>query len=166
MAQRPRGAARCALLLAGCWLATACVDNPVWLPDLDPAFHRCQVEPVFDHSCATLACHGDGRRPFHVFTRNRLRLAGDATDLNQPLTEAEIAANFDNARGFLADRPQDSWLLKKPLEQSAGGYFHLGKHQFAGPDVWASTDDAEYQVVLQWLRGATDDPTCVAKGTL
>jgi len=152
--------------MAGWLVAAGCVDNPIWLPDLDPAFHRCEVQPVFDNSCSTLACHGDGRRPFHVFTRNRLRLEGEITDLNQPLTQAEIDANFDNARGFASDRAQESWLLKKPLEPSAGGWFHIGKERFEGEDVWTTTDDPNYQVVLRWLAGEVGDPTCVAKGSL
>lgn len=158
----------------GAWLLWAaftgfmagCVTNPVAIADLDPAFHRCQVQPVFDNSCATLACHGDVRRPFHVFTRNRLRLVGPDTDRNLPLTEAEMAANFDNARGFAADTPEQSWLLLKPLEQSAGGYFHIGKERFGGADVWTSTEEAGYQQVLAWLRGAKEDPECVALGSL
>ena len=157
---------RLALALTCCVFCFGCVDNPTWSPELDPAFHRCEVQPVFDHSCSTLACHGDAKRPFHVFTRNRLRLTGDMTDLNQLLTEAEIVANYDNARGFAADRPEESWLLLKPLEQGAGGYFHVGKERFEGPDVWTSRDDPGYQRVLAWLRGDKADPECIAPGSL
>ena len=168
MGRRPPRVHPLAALIA-CWACAAgCienVENAVSFPDLDPAFHRCEVEPVFDHSCSALACHGDAQRPFHVFTRNRLRLVGTNTDRNQLLTDEEISANFDNARGFAADPPEDSWLLRKPLEQAAGGYFHVGKERFGGEDVWTTRDDADYQVVLAWLRGATADPQCIAPGS-
>lgn len=37
----------------------------------------------------------------------------------------ERAFNFDAARAMVSpDAPEDSWLLRKPLEQSAGGSVH------------------------------------------
>ena len=144
--------------------ALGCVDNPPEMSELDPAFFRCRVQPIFDLSCSALACHGDGRRAFHVFTRNRMRLVGTNAERILPLTEDEVSANFDNARGFAETPPEASLLLLKPLEQGAGGYFHLGKDRFEGEDVWTTRDDADYQTLLAWLRGEIADPTCVYAG--
>lgn len=155
----------------GIWLAAAvlattagCVDNPVQTQDLDHAFYRCKVQPILDHSCSALACHGKLERPFHVFTRNRLRLIETSSDQNTPLTPGELDANFDNARGFAGAPADESWLLLKPLEQHAGGYFHKGKDLFDGPDVWTSREDDDFVTVLAWLRGEKADPDCVYPG--
>ena len=147
-------------------VCAACVDNPPFDVEVDEAFFRCRVEPVLDRSCSALACHGDARRPFHVFTRNRLRLRSADERLDRPLTSAEVAANYDNARFFLAEAAEDSWLLKKPLAQDAGGWFHLGAHLYGDEDIWIATDDPEYQTVLDWARGASEDPSCTYAGTL
>jgi hypothetical protein len=131
---------------------------------LDVPYYRCKVQPVLDNGCAQLACHGDARRAFHVFTRNRLRLDGTNTDRNQPLTERELLANFDNAAGFAAADPDASWLLNKPLDEAGGGWFHLGRELFGGDDVWLTRDDDGYTTVREWLAGATEDPACAYRG--
>lgn len=136
------------------------------LPELDAAYFRCRVQPVLAKDCGQLACHGDARRYLKVYSRNRLRDGGTEAERNAAFRDAERAANFANARAFTDVRsPAKSLLLLKPLDEAAGGYFHRGAEIFGGGDVFASTEDPDYQVLLQWIDGATEDPACVEPGS-
>ncbi|HEV8245985.1 MAG TPA: hypothetical protein VGP93_09465, partial [Polyangiaceae bacterium] len=57
-------------------------------------------------------------------------------------------------------------LLKKPLEQRAGGYYHgaTTKLGHRSDNVFASQADPEYQVLLDWVRGATEAADCLDPG--
>ena len=145
----------------------ACVDNPPQaLPDLDVAFHRCRVQPIVDARCSTLACHGDVRRPFHSFTRNRMRLVGTNLQRNLPLSAEELQLNYDSAIGFAdPEVPEESWLLLKPLDADAGGYYHRGKELYSAGDVFLDVEDPDYVTLSAWVSGETEDPGCVYPGT-
>lgn len=145
----------------------ACVDNPPQaLPALDVAFHRCRVQPVVDARCSMLACHGDVRRPFHTFTRNRMRLVGSNEQRNLALSPEELQLNLDSALGFVSpEAPDESWLLLKPLDADAGGYFHQGKELYAAGDVFLDAEDPDYVTLREWIAGGTEDPACVYPGT-
>jgi hypothetical protein len=55
------------------------------LPALDENFYRCNVEPIFDRTCAHLGCHGvepdlaagDPGRALRTYHRGRLRIVGE-----------------------------------------------------------------------------------------
>lgn len=163
------------MLLAAAWALAACVDNPPQaLPALDVAFHRCRVQPIVDARCSMLACHGDVRRPFHTFTRNRMRLVGSNVQRNLPLStktneddpDGELELNYASAIGFAdPDVPEESWLLLKPLDADAGGYYHRGKEIFSAGDVFLDTEDPDYQTLQAWVSGETADPDCIYPGT-
>jgi hypothetical protein len=72
-----------------------------------------------------------------------------------PASDAEIEATMERARSMLvaAARPEDSLLLRKPLELSAGGAAHMGRDRF-GRNLFATTDDPRYRALLTW---ANDD---------
>ena len=144
-------------------LLTACteVNPPAPQPQVDEAFFRCDVQPVVTKWCSSFACHGDARRYFHVFARNRLRAQGTEAERNAPLTPAEMTANFESARAMLAD----GLLTQKPLEQEAGGYFHRGATLFGEGNVFASESDPEWRVLNDWAAGKKEDPTCVELGS-
>jgi hypothetical protein len=144
----------------------ACIENPPRAISLDRKYFECQVQPVLDKSCSQNACHGDARRPFHVFARNRMRVVGTNVQRDLPLSTEELDANFTNALGFASpDDPPKSWLLMKPLDERAGGYFHRGQDLFGGDDVFVSTDDPDYERLLGWISGAAEQPDCVYAGT-
>jgi hypothetical protein len=150
------------LLVAACQT----VDQPRALPALDEPYFRCRVQPILTKDCATFACHGDGRRYFRVFARNRLRAGGTEKDRNAALTEAERAANFDAARAVVdPDKPSESPLLKKPLEAAAGGWFHRGALIYNGGNVFLTAADPDYTALAMWVAGAKEDPTCVEPGS-
>lgn len=145
----------------------ACVDNPPQaLPQLDAPYYRCRVQPVVDARCSMLACHGDVRRPFHSFTRNRMRLVGSNEQRNLPLSAEELELNMKSALGFVDPaQPDESWLLLKPLDADAGGYYHRGKEIFQAGDVFLDDEDPDYVTVRGWIAGETEDPACVFAGT-
>jgi hypothetical protein len=142
------------------------------LAALDEPYFRCHVQPVLTKSCAAFACHGDARRYFHVFARNRLRLMAWGDPLaqeqarNVALTADERAANFDAARGFVDARsPDASYLLLKPLEGAAGGYYHRGALIFGQGNVFATREDPDFVVFSKWVHGQQEDPSCVEPGS-
>lgn len=150
------------LLLAGC---RADLSDPAPLPALDEPYFRCRVQPVLTRSCSAFACHGDGRRFFRVFARNRLRLGGTEAERNAFLRADERAYNFDSARAVVnAADPSQSLLLRKPLETTAGGYYH-GATLRGTSDVFAGEDDPDFKVLSAWVHGEKEDPACVEPGS-
>ncbi len=152
------------LLLTGCQSG---FDDARALAPLDEAYFRCRVQPVLAKSCAAFACHGDGRRYFRVYARNRLRLGGDETTRNAPLSVEERAANFGAAVAMVdAQNPAQSFLVLKPLELAAGGYYHRGAVIFGAGNVFSDRNDPDFQTLYHWaVTGAKEDPSCVEPGS-
>ena len=135
-------------------------------PVVDEAFFRCRVQPVLAQSCAMLACHGDERRAFRVYARNRLRLDPAESKRNALFADEERAANLASARALIdLDDPAGSYLLLKGLESSAGGYFHRGATIFGEGNVFDGRDAADYKTLVDWVGGKSADPTCVEPGS-
>lgn len=146
---------------------------PVAPPPLDRAYFRCHVQSVLTRSCSMFACHGaDGTsgtnsRYFRVYARSRLRPPGIAEAMrNSTFTTAEYDANF-TAAGDLVDvaAPDDSLLLLKPLEQSAGGFFHRGADLYGQGNVFLTRADPDFVLLSAWVHGATEDPKCIEPGS-
>lgn len=135
-------------------------------PDLDEAFFACQVQPLLTKYCGTFVCHGDSRRYLTIYARNRLRFdIVDENERNMPLSEDERAFNYESARALVdGDDPEQSWLLLKPLEQSAGGYYHVGAETFGGGDVFTDVDDRDYRLLLRWASGERQETVCPTDG--
>ncbi|MCA9688013.1 MAG: hypothetical protein R3A51_22685 [Nannocystaceae bacterium] len=142
----------------------ACAENPPVESTLDEPYFRCQVQPVLEARCAMLACHGDEVRPLRIYARNRLRLDAEDTQLNLPMSDEELALNYANAAAFVDDDPDTSFLLRKPLDEAAGGYYHAGRELFDMGDVFTDTEDVGYQVLRAWAEGEVADPACVYAG--
>jgi hypothetical protein len=161
------GASSASAVLAVALVACQGLGGPAPSPEtpLDEAFFRCRVQPVLTKNCATLACHGDGARPFVVFARNRLRLGGSEADRNAFLGDDERAYNFRSAAAMVdADRPDESPLLMKPLATAAGGWFHGATRLEGGQDVFDERE-GEWTVLSDWAHGATDDSDCIEPGS-
>lgn len=149
-----------ALLLAIASCAGA-LDEPAPQTRFDRELFRCAVQPVLAARCAFPACHGDARRPLSLFAPGRMRYAVGWDRPTEPLTDAELATNFTVASGFATSSATGTaWLLAKPLAAEGGGYFHRGAELYAAGDVFASTDDAGYQLLARWIAGETADATC------
>ena len=152
------------LLLMGL-VAAGCQDNPVDESELDEAYYRCRVQPVFDARCSMLECHGTEERPLRVFSRNRLRLDADPVQLNLPMSDEELVLNRESAVGFVdGEDPHRSMLSRKPLDEDAGGYYHEGRELYLAGDVFADEDDDDYQTLLAWVSGESEDPACSYAG--
>ena len=134
---------------------------------LDEAYFRCNVQPILTKSCAAYACHGSSVRYFKLFGRNRLRLGGTIAKLNAPMSAAERAWNYDAARALVDPAsPDTTLLLLKPLEGSAGGYFHGGATFFGQGNVFPDRKDPDYVVLEKWVHGTkAEDPACVEPGS-
>ena len=67
-------------------------------------------------------------------------------------TEEQSRRNYEMVTKLVnASDPESSRFLLKPLSQVAGGLPHTGGNH------WASTEDPEYQVVLDWIRALPAD---------
>ncbi len=170
--------ARLAFLAPPTLLALGCtqsgLDAPAPVPALDEPYFRCHVQPVVTQYCSAFACHGDARRYFHVYARNRLRLVPAGLDRvaeeqlrNSQLTGDERLSNFEAARAMVdAASPDTSWLLLKPLESSAGGYYHRGALIFNEGNVFATKADPGFVVLSSWVNGAVEpDRNCIEPGS-
>ncbi len=150
-------------------LPTACtvdLEDGASLPALDESFYRCRVQPIVTKSCSMFVCHGDANRYYKLFARNRLRLGLQEEQRNATTTEAERRFDFDATRAHVdAANPRQSLLLLKPLDQSAGGYFHGGATEYGMGDVFLSEDEPDYQTMLAWVNGETEDPSCIEPGS-
>lgn len=137
-------------------------------PPLDEPYFRCKVQPILTKSCSTFACHGDARRYYRVFARNRLRAGGSEADRNVPLTPLERQANFEASRAYVdpsGNAPQGNLLLTKPLETSAGGSFHRGATLFGAGNVFSNQEDPDFKTLSMWAQGAKEDASCVEPGS-
>jgi hypothetical protein len=149
-------------------VATGCQDlgGKDDLATLDEPFFRCQVQPIVTKSCGMFLCHGDAARYYTVFTRNRLRFGLSEDERNATMTVVERRYAYDATRAHVdRDDPAQSLLLLKPLDESAGGYFHGGATEFGQGDVYLSTDEPDYQTLLAWINGATDATDCIEPGS-
>ena len=108
-------------------------------------------------------------RFFRIYARNRLRLGVGPLELNRPLREEEVRANYDATRALVdsLDTPEESMMIRKPLESSQGGYYHGATRIFrgAGANVFASREDPGFQKLLSWSEGAYGDPNCEDPGS-
>lgn len=139
-------------------LLVACLDgpgDPVVLPDADYDAFVDDVHPVLEAGCANPSCHGSASRPFRVFAARRYRLEPAELYRATPLTDEELALDYDCAVTFLMDleSTEDCALLTKPLDPADGGSEHRGGVQFA--DV----EEPGYQVISAWVDDA------LARGT-
>jgi len=136
------------LLFACTAVSNEAVPNPAG--KLDESVFRCNVEPILAKHCSYTACHGNAGSPLRVYTPGKLRMNAPTIidDVIAPLTPEEHHANFMSAAGFAYELEQvdDSYLLRKPLLPSQGGYAHEGGAIFsAGSD--------EFGKMRAWLLG-------------
>jgi hypothetical protein len=127
---------------------------------LDKHFFRCRVQPVLDYGCDQFGCHGtDTGRPLRVYSRVMWRMdpliaGNECAGCMVALTTEEWCRNYDSARSLWTADPDDSELIRQPLEPGLGGLAHVGVHLFQ------STTDPNYQVLRDWINGATAPATC------
>lgn len=141
-------------------------EAPIAVEALDEPWFRCRVQPVLTKTCGMLACHGSPVRFFVVYGRNRLRMSDLERDRNAFLTDDEGHANWLAAAALVV--PGDvggSLLLQKALDERLGGRWHRGAEIYGGGDVFQSEDEPEWQALVDWVDGATEDPGCIEPGS-
>ena len=146
-----------AIALGGC---TAGLEDAAPAPELDRAFFRCNVQPVLAARCSFGECHASAQRPLRLYAVGRMRLDVGWDRLGEPLSEAELDANYEVSRGFIADVQADSLLLSKPLDTRAGGLYHRAQDLYGDDDVFLSTTDPGYARIAEWIAGATAPTDC------
>ncbi len=136
--------------------ACAQAPPPPNLEGLDVAYFQCNVQPIFDRSCAFPKCHGNPGRPLFLYSASKTRIELD-TLLGEPLTSKEICANYYRAAAF-ARTDYESQLITKPSTLDAlSSQYHEGNYLF-GPG------DPQADCLEQWMEGAAQvgtDPSCM-----
>jgi hypothetical protein len=143
----------CVFALSG----SACSAEPVWSGEIghaDYALFESEVYPVLMRDCGFANCHGVEQRAFQVWGPGRSRLDTGAANI----VEQERLRTYVRALSMLytdGTRPlQESLLLAKPLELSAGGATHGGVDHY-GRNVYRSTNELGFQVLLRWAQSQT-----------
>jgi hypothetical protein len=145
------------LVVAGC----AVENPPAAAPSLDRDFFRCNMQPVLAARCAFPACHGTRVRPLAIYAPGRERLQVGWDRPTEPVTQAELDANYQLVTGFTTTTATgEPWLLAKPLAPAAGGYYHRGADLFGSEDVFLTKDDPGYQLLARWIAGETAPSSC------
>ncbi len=122
-----------------------CIDNvpPADLaagfdPNTDPtnpdyAQFVSNVIPVMQKTCAAGNCHGTPANELYLTCGN---------------SNPEKRWNYHAALQYLAQTPNQSEMVRRPLAPSQGGAFH------EGGIIWQTTGDGDYQSVLGWASAA------------
>lgn len=125
------------------WLATnrgECVPGAGSFPGFDPTapvtdplFGRfvSEVQPVLERRCAGSGCHGNPIADLHLS-------CGD--------TDEEKRWNWFETLAHIDAPASTSELLRRPLSTFRGGTFH------EGGDVFGSTEDADYRLLLAFAE--------------
>ena len=143
-------------LAAGC---SADFDEPDPAPMLDVNAFRCRVQPVLAARCAFAECHASAQRPYRLYAVGRMRLGVGWGRLEEPLTAAELDANFEVSRNFAAGTTP--LLTAKPLDTRAGGYYHRGADLYGEDDVFLTADDPGYRGLAEWTAGGSAPGDCI-----
>ena len=106
---------------------------------------------VLLRDCGFVECHGKAGRFLEIVGPGRTR-----TDTTAGIFEAspsEAMMTCRSARALIdAANPEKSDLLRKPLSPKVGGAGHKGVDAY-GRDVFATTDDPDYQVLRSFVLG-------------
>jgi hypothetical protein len=111
--------------------------------DSDPLYQRfvSDVQPVLASSCAFAACHSSPQADFFLACAD-----GDGAKFN-----------YLEVRSYVADPPETSEFLLRPLAPASGGVSHTGGVFF--PDK----SDANYVALLGWATAAGAPAALAAK---
>jgi hypothetical protein len=159
--------ARSLVAVVACFLAaSACTNDPsvsTEVPAPDRALFDTTIYPLLLRDCGFSECHGAEYRFFQVFGPGRAHLAGHASDPDLGPRERQLS--YDRARSMLVPTGggsiQESPLLTKPLELSAGGASHRGVDHF-GRNLFQTVSDPRYVALWQWaLSRAPQTPPVV-----
>ena len=146
----------CFALALGCAVVASCAtqDTVAEPPRPDRIAFESAVYPVLLRDCGFVACHGSEGRALRIYGPGRTRL--DPFDSpTAPPTAAELDATYERVISMLAtaETPDDTLLLRKPLEAAVGGAAHQGVDA-RGRNVYATREDPSWRVLEIWARSA------------
>jgi len=143
----------CLALLVGC-------GDKAWsgvVPTPDALTFETQVYPVLLRDCGFNGCHGGPHRFFQVFGPGRVRW-DPLSKQDDPPTMVEVQVSYQRALSMLVtegcEPPEQSLLLKKPLELRAGGIGHKGIDAL-GRNVYQTPTAPGYVALLLWAGTGT-----------
>lgn len=143
-ARRVAGIVVAAALGAG-WGCGVDASGRVALREPERSSFDAEAGPLLAKRCGDMSCHGDGERAFPLYATGRRRVDATKTFSSEPLTVAEVDANYRATLGFLdAPRGRDTTLLRKAL--GVGGD---GGHKA----IFAAPSDPECRAVAAWIDG-------------
>jgi hypothetical protein len=151
--------------------AIACASGKEFsgpLPSPDGEQFVNEVYPLLLRDCAHVGCHGLPERFFQLYGPGRARIPMEqmnpATrvelDYTDPANFDEVLHSYQRTLSMIASSElvEDSLLLRKPLEAQAGGQGHKGVDDL-GRNVFASKQDAGWQLLLAWSKTKGSPPT-------
>ncbi len=116
-------------------------DFDVYRENIEPIFVQPRGYPQGEPTAACIMCH---------VWQTSLRFAlEDMTEIggSWTWTEEQSMRNYEVVTQLVnASEPASSKLLLKPLSTDAGGEGHTGGN------YWDSTNDPEYQAILEWIE--------------
>ena len=128
---------------------------------LDFDYFRENIEPIFIRSRSDFLPPDPGDPACvmcHTWQTNTpLKLQSLEEDANGGVfwPQEQSRLNFEVvSRLVTPGDPENSRLLRKPLRVQAGGTVN-----HTGGKYWTSTDDAEWQVIADWVRAAAGSPS-------
>ncbi len=110
--------------------------EPGFDPNTDPTAadfgqFKDNVNPVIKKTCAASNCHGSPVNDLYL-------TCGDTPD--------QVRWNYFAAQEYLAQTPEQSELVRRPLAPTQGGAYH------EGGIIWQTTSDSDYKAMLDWAK--------------
>ena len=109
----------------------------------DFALFKDKVGPALKEGCAAGNCHGTPSNTLYLTCND---------------TPEQVRWNYYAARDYLAQRPEDSELLRRPLSPAQGGAFHEGGVVYDSPDAAGYASIREWAIAHGPPKPPTDDP--------
>ncbi|MFO0639655.1 MAG: hypothetical protein U0183_10630 [Polyangiaceae bacterium] len=109
----------------------------------DFALFKDKVGPTLKEGCAAGNCHGTPSNTLYLTCND---------------TPEQVRWNYYAARDYLAQRPEDSELLRRPLAPAQGGAFHEGGVVYDSPDAAGYASIREWAIAHGPPKPPTDDP--------
>jgi hypothetical protein len=100
-------------------------------PGADYTQFKSDVAPVIQGTCAASNCHGTSSNDLYLTCGN-----GDQ----------ELRWNYFAATQYLASKPEQSEIVRRPLAPSQGGSFH------EGGIIFPTSSDSGYRALLAWAQ--------------
>jgi hypothetical protein len=113
---------------------TVIPTDPAFDPSKDPATRdfgtfRDKVSPILGKSCAAGNCHGTASNELYL-------TCGESPE--------QVRWNYFSASQYLAQTPEQSEIVRRPLAPEQGGSFH------EGGAIFDSTSNPDYRTIFDW----------------